>query len=102
METKMIKSYIRHYESNQPFGVVVAVNDNGVVRFGYSLVNDKVDSFRKDLGTEIAVARSKKHVDLPLLPDLGQRRNMVKRAYKGLYDRAVRYFKDCDVIPVGE
>jgi len=99
MRTNILKSYIK--TDGVPHGLVVAVNDNGVVRFGYSLVNANAEPFTKEKATRIAINRAAEHVDLPHLPDLVDRKQIVSEHYFDMFKRATKYFQDCDIIPIG-
>lgn len=88
----MIKTLIRD-EKGQPRGLAVAIRAEDGIRYGYSLVNRRLERFNKELGIKIATARanSLKGYGLPLVPD---REQLVIEAFARLQNRALRYFKD--------
>lgn len=94
MKTQFLKRYIRN-EENQPRGVAVVVKDeNGHLKFGYSLCNPK-DQFSKKLGTSIALARAT-HPTLGeneyFVPNLPDKQELIKDFYLDLEDKANRRF----------
>lgn len=94
MKQQMIKTLIRD-EKGQPRGLAVAIRESDGIRYGYSLVNRRLERFNKDRGVMIATARanSEKGYGLPLVPE---REQLVIEAFARLQNRALRYFKDMD------
>lgn len=89
----MIKAYIRDEQTKQPRGVALVVRNGNEIRYGYSLLNTKMDKFSKEKGTKIALARANA-VKPYLLPSVPEREQLVLEAYLYLQNRAVKYFKD--------
>jgi len=83
MKDKMIKQYIRN-KKGVPVGVLVAVLEDSVVTFGWSLCH-KSDQFVKAKGTMIAEnrARADKTIGLP---------ETLIKPLEDFIDRAGRYY----------
>jgi hypothetical protein len=79
---------------NRKAGVMVAVEENGVVHIGWSRVNSRHDSFDMDKGLEIARGRAK--AKTPVVYPLGSSHKPLNR----FEDRAKRYFKNSNVVSV--
>lgn len=89
----MLKTYLRDKDNN-PYGVAVAIKDDeGLVRYGYSLVNPKADRFSKAIGTKIAEQRARADINKPILPTRLDRVAEVCAAYASLRKRAKQYYK---------
>ena len=94
----ILKSYIRESKKSSPRGIVVAVRDGDDIRYGYSLINSRMDKWDKELGTKIAIARAKAiKYNLPQVPE---RESAVLDALSHIHQRAKKYFKDITVDPV--
>ena len=91
----ILKSYIRRDKNSPPHGMVVAVRTGDEVHYGYSLINDRLDNWDKELGLKIALARANaEKYKLPQVPD---RETMVLDALMRIQNRAKKYFKDIPV-----
>lgn len=89
MQTQLIR-YIR--KSNKtPFGVAVAILENGKVSYGYSVRNKK-DKWNRQTGLE--VARKRASLESFTLPEVKSTNQAVLSTLEELERRALRYFKD--------
>ena len=91
----VLKSYIRESWSSPPRGMVVAVRAGDEVRYGYSLINDRLDTWDKTLGMKIALARA--NAERYHLPQVPEREAAVLDALMRIQNRAKKYFKDMNV-----
>lgn len=98
MKQTILKQYIRNPKTNQPRGVAVAVKHNNEIRYGFSLLNTKMDKFDKTVGYNIAMNRAMS--DAYSLPNTPERENMVMDAFNSLEQRALKYFKDLDPLNI--
>lgn len=89
-----LKEFIRDEKTKQPRGLVVAIRENDEIRYGYSLLNTKLDRFDKALGLQIATNRAKSEVYA--LPETAERETLVLDALIRIEGRALKYFKDID------
>lgn len=91
-EKPMKIQYFKKNNSTARKGVMVAipVEEEGVVKFGYSLCHTKLDKFDKEFGKNIAVGRAL--CDKPLsLPD------SMKKDFERFRDRCRKYYKQLEV-----
>ena len=89
----VIFQYVRN-RRRQKVGVVAAVRrEDDTVGFGYSLcAKNKGDEFNSTKAIEIAVGRA---LNFPFFK--GEVPHSVLEDWQIIYDRAVRYFKDCTI-----
>lgn len=98
MDDKVAQRYIykeifeymrkRRHKQTRRVGVVVGINDNGVIRVGWSKCNEKDgDEFNLDEGLRIARERAFKVYNTPIPL-------CAKRQIRAFSSRCVRYFKD--------
>lgn len=90
-----LKEFIRHPETKQPRGLVVAIRENDQVHYGYSLLNTKLDRYDKSLGLQIATNRALDPEGFEL-PNTAEREQLVIDALGRIQARALKYFKDID------
>lgn len=92
MKQNTIRTFIRD-EKGQPRGMALAIRTDEGLRYGYSLVNKRMDRFNKDLAIKIATARANSEIGygLPVVPE---REQLVIEAFARLQTRALKYFKD--------
>lgn len=85
MQTEIFE-YIRG-RRGQRIGIVLAKNDNGVIRLGWSQCNRKLkDVFDLTEGMNIAKERMVTPVEIPA---------HIRRQYANMQERSKRYFKGC-------
>lgn len=95
MKDTTLKQLVRD-RNNQPRGYVVATIIDNSIRLGWSYTNIKAgDRFDKYKGFTIALGRAENgwgtNVHMP---------HNVAKVYKRMANRAVRYYKDVDLIGV--
>ena len=84
---KEIFEYVRkrRYGQDCKVGIIVARNDHGLIRIGWSQCNEEEgDIFSKEAALAWARSRMLESVEVPV---------HLKRAYEAMKDRALRYFK---------
>lgn len=88
----MIIRYFRKNKSSIKKGVMVAIpfEEEGIVKFGYSLCHLSLDKFNKDFGKDVAIARAMRGRPLDI-PD------SMKKEFDKFKARCKKYYKQLTI-----
>ena len=80
--------YFKRYNSSDKKGVMVAlpIEEEGIVKFGFSLCHRQLDKFNRDFGKKLAINRAM--CDRPLsIPD------SMEKEFNEFKERCKKYYK---------
>jgi len=95
----MLIQYCRN-KRRQKYGVVVAVESDGIVKIGWSLCNTRLDIFDKKEGVQLAIDRANNfhNIEFPLYNDFPLYDTNLPNTIHEMKIRAARYYKQAKVI----